>query len=217
MLPNADIPESVFYFYLNPDMIEVTDENVKLLHEHSEAVKLKLRIDNKFNVLNITANLYNTQLDQIDETIRRITCAIQSPDQIIALWATGSHISLHPLVIEKLNEFSESIKNPIIYFTGALPTQHRPINDQAKFTISPIMYFEFDSIRHWNQPHFTDPYPYNLNRVTRSKKFTSMGTKDYPNRKFLLSHIIINNLLDQGYVSYKQKNSGNLEIGRAHV
>jgi len=208
--PNINIPDSIFYFYLNKKIIEITDENIQLLYAHSQAVKPKLGIDDKFDILGITVNLYNTQLDQIDETIYRIKSAIKSPDQIIVLWAIGSHINLHNLVIDKLNEFSLTINNPLIYFTGALPTQHDSINDRAKFTISPIMYFEFDSFRHWNQPQFTELLPNNLNRVTRSKKFTSMGTKDYPNRKFLLSHIINNNLLDQGYVSYKQKNSGNL-------
>lgn len=206
------IPESVFYFYLDPSRIELTDENIQLLHQHSEQVKVKLQIDDKFDVLCISASMHSTQIEQIDETINRIRRAIRSPDQIIVLWATGSHMNLYGPVIDRLNAFSSSIPNPVIYFTGALPT--KPVaNNNLKFTIAPLMYFEFDSIRHWNQPVFTEPYAHNLNSTTKSKKFTSMGTKDYPNRKFLLSHIIKNNLLSQGYVSYKQVDSGGLAYG----
>jgi hypothetical protein len=206
------IPESVFYFYLDPSKIELTDENIQLLHTHSEQVKVKFGIEDKFNVLCINASLFNMQLDQIDETIHRIKRAIKSSDQTIVLWAIGSHTHLYSRVIEKLNEFSLTIKNPIIYFTGALPT--KPLhNNQAKFTISPLMYFEFDSFRHWNQNPYIELLPHNKNPITKTKKFTSMGTKDYPNRKFLLSHIINNNLLDQGYVSYKQVDTGNLGYG----
>lgn len=206
------IPESVFFFYLNPAVIDLTDENILLLHNHSQATKVKLGIEDKFNVLCMTANLYNMQLDQIDETIHRIKSAIQSPDQTIVLWAIGSHINLYDVVIEKLNKFSSTIKNPIIYFTGALPTKAQPVKD-LEFTIAPLMYFEFDSFRHWNQNPFIEPLDHNRNPLSKSKKFTSMGTKDYPNRKFLLSHIINNNLLNQGYVSYKQKDYGNLGYG----
>lgn len=206
------IPESVFFYYLNPEIIELTNENIQLLHRHSELTKVKLGIEDKFNVLCMTINVHNVQLNQIDETIHRIKNAIQSPDQTIVLWAIGSHMKLYDTVIEKFNEFSSTIKNPIVYFTGALPTRSQPIND-LKFTIAPLMYFEFDSFRHWNQNPFIEPLDHNMNPLTKSKKFTSMGTKDYPNRKFLLSHIINNNLLGQGYVSYKQVDAGTLGYG----
>ncbi len=145
---------------------------------------------------------HNITGDRIDYTFAKIREAIEHPDQIILLWAAEHNIVLDQLLVDNLNRFAETVPNPIVFVTGVLGDWVNEWHGKLKFTLSPVSYFDFEAAHAWTK-HETWP-------ALRSKKFMCMGTKDYPNRKYLLSKIITNGLLDQGYVGYRQLASGTL-------
>jgi hypothetical protein len=201
---------NTFFHFLNPNIVDLSSEAISAVQNYSVLFSQQHRVEDKFNVLWFNTFLFTVESQQIAETIRRITSTITSPDQIIALWAVGCHTNLSSYSIERLNEFSQSIQNPVVYFTGALSQPQYIAN--CKFTLAPLMYFEVESARYWPKLESWERRQAS-NNIIKTKKFTLMGTKNYPNRKFLLSNIITNNLLDQGYVSYKQVSSGNIRYG----
>lgn len=143
-------------------------------------------------------NLY----EHWEYTQKKVLEAVTNPNQIIMFWHADHFPHLHDYLLDRLNEFSASVPNPVLFVVGTLFTTF-PTPKNLKFTLAPIMYFEFESKLAW--PSFS-PFSDKM----KTKKFLSMGTKDYPTRKFILSNIIRNGLLEQGYVSYKRLNSGAL-------
>ncbi len=145
---------------------------------------------------------HNITGDRIDYTFSKIQEAIESPEQIIVLWAAEHNIVLDQLLVDNLNRFCDTVPNPVMFVTGVLGNWANEWQEKIKFTLSPVSYFDFEAASAWPD-HKTWP-------EHRSKKFMCMGTKDYPNRKYLLSKIITGDLLSQGYVSYRQLGSGTL-------
>lgn len=161
-------------------------------------------IPNEIPVVWLKTLGHNLSGDRIQYTINKALEAVTGPNDIIMFWAAEHHIMLDELSVDKLNWFASSISNPIIFVTGVLGEWHKQWEGRLNFTVAPLMYFDFEAANMWDQ---TIEIP-----KTRTRKFMSMGTKDYPNRKYLLSKIINNGFLDQGYVSYKQVNNGNLAL-----
>jgi hypothetical protein len=155
-------------------------------------------------------DLYHTSIDSTLSNIREMITS----NEVIIIWLVGYHMPLNEFIISKLNEFSQSLSNPILYCTGALgPWIDEPTN--IYFTISKLRFYEYESSLH--SIRTSSCYRSNLSSISNSikkpNKFMFIGTKDYPNRKYLLSQIITNNLHTQGLVSYKQVNSLELTLG----
>lgn len=186
-------------FYLEEPLSE---KSIADLYDFTQVNKKYVGIPDDLDVLWIKTQYQNIQdNDGFEHTARMVRAAIKNPTQIIIFWAGDALIiPTEWWVIDKLNKFSESIPNPVILFTASIPTKPTDYGE-LKFTISPIMYFEYESKEAWGElPSVSDKI--------RTKKFMFMGTKDYPYRKFLLSLIIQNNMLGDGYVSYKSINTG---------
>jgi hypothetical protein len=163
-------------------------------------------IQEQFDVVIIETGFHTLSLDVIDGFLQGVRLQITGPDQIVLFWSTGHPVDFCDYdVIRHLNQFADSVTNPVIFCTGCLGKVDpvAPVN----FKISNLSYFEFLSMTAWNRSWRGR---INLKSGLRNKKFLSMGTKDYPQRKYILGSIIKHDLLDQGYVSYSQHNSGTL-------
>jgi hypothetical protein len=162
----------------------------------------------EFNVSQIEVLHQNLEPTGIRDYLDSIKPTITGPDQIQLFWSAGQVIGLRDFIIEAFNEFAESIPNPVVFWIGLLgPIDHT----QLKFIVSNSMYFEYEANNFWKTRPMADPVDIDYS-VRKTHKFLNMGTKDYPQRKFILSHIVNNGLLDQGYVSYAQLGSGQMPL-----
>jgi hypothetical protein len=199
------VDSNLFYHFLSLDINLIQDAIPSIIF-YSEKIKKTFNICPTLELRWIYTPPCQLE-DNITKTFEKIKKTLTNSNQIIVLWLEGFHLPLEWSTIIQLNKFSESIQNPVIYCSGSLGLWPNNFKGQLKFTIAQLMYFEYESCLHWDMQANGIS-----NNVKRNKKFLSMGTKDYPNRKFLLSNIINNNLLEYGYVSYKQVNSGELNL-----
>ena len=143
--------------------------------------------------------------DKIGDTLFKIKRALRNDTQLILLWAGESNVMLDDQMVANLNEFCESISNPVMLITGVLGDWQKEWEGKLNFYLCTLMYFEYESGYEWDMSYDTTNH-------SRTKKFMSMGTKDYPNRKYLLSKILTNNLAEDGYVSYACLGGGDLAL-----
>lgn len=146
---------------------------------------------------------HNITGDRVEYTFTKIREAIENPDQIILLWAAEHNIVLDQPLVDNLNNFCDTVPNPVMFVTGVIGDWVNEWKGKTKFTLSSISYFDFEAASAWDTVMHHFP-------AARSKHFMCMGTKDYPNRKYLLSKIITSGLLDKGYVGYRQLAHGTL-------
>ena len=161
----------------------------------------------EFNISRIEVLHGNLNPSDIQDFLDNIKSKITSPDQIQLFWSAGQVVGLHDkFIIDAFNEFAKSIPNPVVFCLGLLgPVDHT----QFKFIVSDSMYFEYEANTLWKNKSPID-IDYSAHK---SRKFLSIGTKDYPQRKFILSHIINSGLLEQGYVSFSmQHGSGQMPL-----
>jgi len=117
---------------------------------------------------------------------------IHNNQSLIVLWGIGHRIDIYHQEIEVLNEFYESISNPMILVNGQICQQpdkliRFPYAEWPLFQFYVKTYYETENLSLWPKP----------------KKFLFASTKDYLSRKYLLCELYKNNLLAQGHVSYK--------------
>jgi hypothetical protein len=143
-------------------------------------------LKSKYNFIQINLHANDLDLAVIDNYFDAVRDSIKDSSGVLIFWAPGQIISLSP-VKDQLDNFCKSITNPVVFCTGLL----RP---------GDINYFEYESAANWNSA--------TIELKSRGKKFSFIGTKDYPIRKFILSNIITHGYLDQGHVSYTQLNTG---------
>lgn len=201
--------EKLLNGYFNYYFLRTDDSNPTILqkvHNISETLKEIFNIPNNLNIFWINLqheDLYNHVFESNFEKIKTL---ISSPDQVIILWLIGYHMPINYDIINNLNIFSKSINNPVLYCSGSLGSWVNEINQPLEFTISQSLYYEYESYLYWSFKKYC--FRSELNSITysekRPKKFMFIGTKDYPNRKFLLSNVIKSGQLNQGLVSYKQ-------------
>jgi len=148
-----------------------------------------------YNILRIPTSYRDLYDNAIDEFLHSVREQITSNNQVVVFDGVGQPIPIE-FVRDHLNKFCSSVANPVVFCTG-LHTRAQPAGEM-KFVWSNHLYFEHQSVAAWTERFAITDQP-------RSRKFLSMGTKDYPERRFLVSNIITNGLLDQGYVSYSQE------------
>jgi len=131
----------------------------------------------------------------VADFIEKIKNKIQNSNQVVVLYGCG-----HPIgddIFHSINEVAANIKNPIILCTGLLGN----IDATAlHFSVFNQCYFEYEAAEIWIKHNIV------IDNQPRSNRFLSMSSKDYQQRKFILSKIIQEDLLGSGYVSYVQDN-----------
>lgn len=147
----------------------------------------------------VALNLYPHDLQPINEYLKQIN--IRDEKTLIVLFGGFQCLEESNHWIESINEFSKSISNPIVVFNGLLvPTVNYQIS-KTNFLYYRISMFDLVSNLYWNKNNKREWHNdcYRL----RNKKFYWASTKDWYTRRYILSGLIQNNLLDEGLVNYK--------------
>lgn len=137
----------------------------------------------------------------INNLLDRVRGNIKNDTDIVVLWGAPSRLHLYAECVDAINQFVESVPNPVVLFNGNFSKKD---SSALKCQYSEFAYFEHIVRGTWARPDISAP---------RSKQFTMVGTKDYPTRKYILSEIVANNLDSQSYISYKQVNRGDINLG----
>lgn len=166
------------------------------LRRFTNTNKERFNIPDDIDLLWIKTLGHNLTVDRIDYTIAKINEAIINPTQIIVMWAGEQNIMLDDVLVNRLNEFCNTLTNPVIFITGLLGNWYQDWIGKTNFRLLPLMYFDFEAAGAWKSSIEWSS--------DRTKKFLFMGTKDHLTRKFILSNIVSNQLMDQGYVGYRQ-------------
>jgi hypothetical protein len=117
---------------------------------------------------------------------------IRDNQSLIVLWGIGHQINICDPSINLLNEFYESITNPMILVNGSI---YRNADKIIKFP-----YAEWPIFQSYAKKYYLEQ---KLNLLCRSKKFLFASTKDYLPRKYVLSQLYKHNQFEHGYISYK--------------
>jgi hypothetical protein len=124
------------------------------------------------------------------------------PNEIVIIWGAPNRLTMYPECIAALNNFASSIPNRVIMFNGNYAP--KDLNN-IEFEYSEFSYFEHVARCTWNQEPALPK--------RRRHPFMMLGTKDYPNRKYLLSRIVQSGVDKDALISYKQVNSNELNLG----
>jgi hypothetical protein len=122
-------------------------------------------------------------------------------NETVIIWGAPNRLTMYPECVRALNEFAK-ISNRVIVFNGNYAVKD---TTTFKFEYSEFPYFEHVARCTWQQQPALPQ--------RRQHTFMMMGTKDYPNRKYLLSRIVQAGLDQQALISYKQVNSNELNLG----
>lgn len=140
--------------------------------------------------LNISFNYINDfQFNNLDDYIKKLP-AIDN-NCIIVLWGAYHRIYPNSDAMITLNNFYQTIKNPLVLFTGVMGVT---IPKNIDFYCQPI-----DMFRVVSKNFYSASVPINPNK---SKKYLFMSTKDYLSRRYLLKHLLTE-FKDQGIIAYK--------------
>lgn len=137
----------------------------------------------------------------IDNLIIRIRANIKNSTDVVVLWGAISRLTLYDECVTAVNRLTDSIINPVILFNGNYST--KDVTGLA-CAYSEYAYFEHVARSTWPAANITQP---------RTRRFSMIGTKDYPTRKYILSRIVQTGLEQQAYISYKQINSNGIYLG----
>jgi hypothetical protein len=133
--------------------------------------------------------IYDDTVFDLDNFIKNLN--IKDEQSLIVLWGVDRRINVNDFRFSALNEWYQSIKNPVILFNGAVYP-----NSPGYFNF-PYQQIEF--FRYLSKLSIASSTP----TVNKSKKFFFASTKDYLSRRYILQSLINNGVSDQGYVAYK--------------
>lgn len=148
------------------------------------------------------AHLYPSHLHTILEHVN--ATPIQDENTIIILLGAFQCIQERDFWVKPLDNFCQSISNPVVVFTGKLTPDLEYDMPVTSFKYHRISMFDLVSNFHWNKRIE------NINRNwtkdclhTKSKKFYWSSSKDWYTRRFILAGLIGNDLIKEGLVNYK--------------
>ena len=193
------IYETLQYYYLD----DTSENNMLNLFNSSNFIKQTFNLNE--NIVWINLHYFNLYNDQFDSNFIKIKTVVNNTNYLI-LWLIGYHMPINYDIINNLNKLCDDIRIPVLLCLGSLGNWDEKYKDIMKFNLWKSPYYEYESYQYnlnYNNFNRSKVVSY-TNNTKKTKKFLFMGTKDYPNRKYLLSNIINNGLLNDGYVSYKQ-------------
>jgi hypothetical protein len=150
----------------------------------------------------VVRNLYPRHLESIDDYVRQIP--VHNKDTLIVLFGAFQCIQERDFWVQPLNDFCQSISNPVIVFTGKLAPDLEYQLPKTKFEYNRISMFDLVSNFHWNKriENQTRDWQNDCYRP-RQHKFYWSSSKDWYTRRYILSGLINNNLLNGNLVNYK--------------
>lgn len=156
-------------------------------------VKLQIPTDNY-----VALNFYPHDLKPIREYLKQIS--VRDEKTLIVLFGGFQCLTEYDFWIDPIKEFCNNNKNPLIVFNGKL--NENVILPNLNFLYKKISMFELVSNFYWSESKCNKEWLADCYR-TRNKKFYWASTKDWYTRRYILSGLIQNNLLNQGIVNYK--------------
>lgn len=149
----------------------------------------------------VVRNLYPIHLELIRDYVEQIS--LQDANTLIVLLGAFQCIQERDFWIQPLNEFCNTIKNPVIVFTGKL-TADDYVATNTNFSFKRISMFELVSNLHWNRRIENQLRDWRNDCYTEKKyKFYWASSKDWYTRRYVLAGLIKNNLLENNLVNYK--------------
>lgn len=146
----------------------------------------------------VALNLYPHDLESIQEYLKQID--VRDEKTLIVLFGGFQCFQEQCSWIDPINEFLNDKENPLIVFNGRLNEDFTVPN--KKFLCKKISMFELVSNFYWSQSDSNKNWIEDSYRK-RNKKFYWASSKDWYIRRYILSGLIQNNLLDDGLVNYK--------------
>jgi hypothetical protein len=133
--------------------------------------------------------IYDFTTNNLPDFIKNLN--IKDEHSLIVLWGIGHKININDVRFNVLNEWYQSIKNPMILFNSAIYTISPEF---LKFPYQQIDFFQYLS------KLSVESMPLTINK---NKKFFFASTKDYLSRRYILQSLFKNKFSDQGYIAYK--------------
>jgi hypothetical protein len=150
----------------------------------------------------VVRNLYPRHLESISEYVRNIP--LQDENTLIILLGAFQCIQERDFWVKPLNDFCQTINNPVIVFTGKLTGDVEYQIPNIKFSYQRISMFEAVSNLYFNcrRENQYNNWQNNYNKK-RKHKFYWASSKDWYTRRYILAGLINNNLINDGLVNYK--------------
>jgi hypothetical protein len=150
----------------------------------------------------VVRNLYPSHLESILEYVKEIP--VQDNDTLIVLLGVFQCIQERDFWVQPLNEFCRSVTNPVVVFTGKLTEDACYQLPKTKFCYQRIGMFDLVSNLHWSN-RVENQLRDSINDYNRDRKFKFYwaSSKDWYTRRYILSGLIDNRLLDNNLVNYK--------------
>ena len=146
----------------------------------------------------VALNFYPHDLKPIKQYLKQIN--VRDEKTLIVLFGGFQCLQEHDFWIDPINEFCRNNKNPLILFNGKLSNDSSMPN--IKFLYKKISMFELVSNFYWSDSECNKEWLADCFRI-KNKKFYWASTKDWYTRRYILSGLIQNDLLDEGFVNYK--------------
>lgn len=150
----------------------------------------------------------NQHTENMFDFISNVKTNITNNSTLVVIFGLFQNLYEYDHWFEPLNNFANSIPNPIIVFNGRL--SHDPWRKiQPQFAYRQLGIFDHISNYFWNKNiKFYNHHDW-VNDVYREKKhkFYWASTKDWYTRRFVLAGLINNHLHHQNLINYKCLNS----------
>jgi len=144
------------------------------------------------------------------EYMRKYLDTFEIPDEksLIILLGLFHCIEERDFWVDPLDEFCNTHSNPVAVFTGKLtPSKIYNLNSK-KFTFERLGIFDHVSNYHWYARQENQTRSWQLDTdIKRKHKFYWSSSKDWYSRRYLVSGLIKNNLLENNLINYKCVNT----------
>ena len=150
----------------------------------------------------VVQNLYPIHLEHIVDYVKQIS--VKDENTLIVLLGLFQCIQERDFWVKPLNDFCQSITNPVIVFTGKLTDDVEYQIPELRFGYFRIGMFDLVSNLHWYRriENQLRDWSNDCNKK-RKYKFYWASSKDWYTRRYILAGLINNQLLHSGLVNYK--------------
>lgn len=150
----------------------------------------------------VVYNLYPIHLESMEEYVKQIV--VRDQNTLIILLGAFQCIQERDFWVQPLNDFCNSVPNPLIVFTGKLTHDIEYRLPETKFAFKRISLFDLVSNYHWNRRVENQQRNWNKDCLhQRRYKFYWSSSKDWYTRRYILAGLIHNNLVENNLINYK--------------
>jgi len=142
----------------------------------------------------------STHTQYMSDFISQIEPCIDDTEKLVILFGAFENLHEYDHWIKSLNELNEKyLTNKLVVFSGRL-TSDNNLTVKPNFNYFKINFFDHVSNVNCREPTIDFDI---LKQLERKHKFYWASTKDWYPRRFLLSYLIENNLINDNLVNYK--------------